>query len=177
MGYSPYGTVPCATLGLSQGVALRAGTNYNGWMLPAVRLSQVAVETVSKDLGRIRSFVRMESPALMTACRQYGLPIELAEACSGLLASVVDDLIAIGQLRRTDFERSKRKERILAAAEEPYASALRLAMACSPINGRAAVAHWDAICEKHELGKLAFLLGMPTELAYKYGRKLERRGL
>lgn len=143
--------------------------------LPAVRLSQVAVETACNGQERIRALVRTQSPALTTACRQAGLPIELAELCGGLLASVVDDLVTIGRLRRTDFERTKRKQRVLAATEEPAASALRLAMASSPINGRAAVSHWDAICEKWELGKLAWLLGVETETAYKYGKKVEKR--
>lgn len=99
----------------------------------------------------------------------------MAELCGGLLASVVDDLVAIGNLRRTDFERSKRKQRILASTEEPAASALRCAMAASPINGRAAVAHWDAICEQYEVGKLAWLLGVDTETAYTYGRRVEKK--
>lgn len=99
----------------------------------------------------------------------------MAELCGGLLASVVDDLVAVSKLSKTDFERTKRKQRILAAADEPAASALRIAMAASPLNGRAAVAHWDAICEKHETGKLAWLLGMDTETAYKYGKKIEKR--
>jgi hypothetical protein len=117
----------------------------------------------------------MQSPTLTTACRQAGLPIELAELCAGVLASVIEDLIAVGGMKKTDFERTKRKQRVLAAASEPTASALRIAMAASPINGHAAIAHWDAICDKHELGKLAWLLGSDTETAYKYGRKLERR--
>jgi len=94
----------------------------------------------------------VNSPTLTTACRQAGLPIELAELCGGLLASVVDDLVTIGRLPRLDFERTKRKQRVLAAADEPAASALRLAIVASPVNGRAAVAHWDAICEGFELG-------------------------
>ena len=48
-------------------------------------------------------------------------------------------------------------------------------MAASPLNGRAAVAHWDAIAEAHEVGKLAWLLGMQTETAYSYGKKFEKR--
>lgn len=119
--------------------------------------------------------VRIASPALTMACRQAGMSMELAELCGGLLASVVDDLVTIGRLRRTDFERSKRMERVLASTDEPAASALRIAMAASPINGRAAARHWDAICEKHELGKLAWLLGMQTETAYRYGKKIEKR--
>jgi hypothetical protein len=139
------------------------------------RLSQVAVRTAYEQAERIRPLVRMQSAVLTTACRQAGLPMELAELCGGLLASVVEDLIIIGNLRRTDFERSKRKQRVLAAADDPAASALRLAMAASPINGRAAVAHWDAICEGWEVGKLAWLLGMDTETGYGYGKRLERR--
>lgn len=145
-----------------------------GTSLPAVRLSQVAVETACKGQERIRLLVRMNSPAVTAHCRQAGLSLELAELCGGLLASVVDDLVAIGQLRRQDFERSKRMDRVLAVAEEPAASALRIAIAASPINGRACVRHWDAICEKHELGKLAWLLGMETETAYKYGKRISK---
>jgi hypothetical protein len=141
----------------------------------AVRIPQTAMETANTHRQRITTLVRIASPALTMACRQAGMSMELAELCGGLLASVVDDLVAIGRLRRTDFERSKRMERVLASTDEPAASALRIAMAASPINGRAAARHWDAICEKHELGKLAWLLGMQTETAYKYGRKMERR--
>lgn len=143
--------------------------------LPAVRLSQHAVETAYTQSERIRPFVRMQSAALTTHCRQAGLPIELAELCGGLLASVVEDLIAVSRMPRTDFERTKRKQRVLAATEEPACSALRLAMACSPINGRAAVAHWDAICDKWEIGKLAWLLGMDTDTSWRYGKKIEKR--
>lgn len=139
------------------------------------RLPQTAVQTVNQHSVRINTLVRMRSPTLTTACRQAGLPIELAELCGGLLASVVDDLVAIGKLPRTDFERTKRKQRVLAAADEPAASALRIAIAASPVNGRAAVAHWDAICEGYELGKLAWLLGMDTETSYGYGRRMEKR--
>lgn len=144
-------------------------------MLPSVRMSQICVRTAFTEAERIRPLVRMKSPALTTACRQAGLPIELAEICGGLLASVVDDLVAIGKLRRTDFERSKRKQRILATTEEPALSALRCAIAASPVNGQAAVAHWDAICEKWELGKFAWLLGVDTETAWRYARKMEKR--
>lgn len=42
---------------------------------------------------------------------------------------------------------------------------------------------WDTIafiasmvCEKSEVGKMAWLLGMQTETAYKYSKKLEKRG-
>lgn len=143
--------------------------------LPAMRLSQVAVETAVKQADSIRPLVRIASPALTTDCRRAGMPIELAELCGGLLASVVDDLIAIGSLRRTDFERTKRKQRILAAAQEPARSAMRIACAASPVNGRAAVEHWDTICEQHETGKLAWLLGVDTETAYRYGKQMERR--
>lgn len=143
--------------------------------LPAIRLSQYAVETASQGRQRITALVRIKSAALTTQCRQAGLPLELAELCGGLLASVVDDLVAIGNLRKTDFERSKRMDRVLAVTQEPAVSALRVAMAASPINGRACVRHWDAVCEKHELGKLAWLLGIETETAYRYGKKVEKR--
>lgn len=147
----------------------------NALTVTSPRLSQVYVQTTVRHADSIRRLVRMESVAVMTACRQAGMSLELAALCSGLLASVVDDLIAIGNLRRTDFERTKRKQRVLAAADEPAASALRLAIVASPINGRAAVAHWDAICEGFELGKLAWLLGMDTETSGGYARRLERR--
>ena len=145
--------------------------------LALTRLPHIAVQTVDRHQDRIRLAVRMKSPTLTTACRQAGLPIELAEICGGLLASVVDDLVTIGRLPRSDFERTKRKQRVLAAADEPAASALRLAIAASPVNGRAAVAHWDAICEGFELGKLAWLLGMDTETSWGYGRRMEKRRL
>lgn len=138
------------------------------------RLSQVAAEAAFKHLQRIAPLARIKSPVLTTACRQAGLPLELAELCGGLLASVVDDLVNIGNLRRSDFERTKRKERVLAATEEPAASALRLAIAASPINGRAAVSHWDVICEGYELGKMAWLLGVDTETSRMYGKRMER---
>ena len=140
-----------------------------------VRLPQVAVQTVDRYQDRIRMSVRIESPTLTTHCRQAGLPLELAELCGGLLASVIEDLAAIGEMRRTDIMRTKRKQRVLAAADEPAASALRLAIAASPINGRAAVAHWDAICEGYELGKLAWLLGLDTETSWGYGRRRQKR--
>jgi len=143
--------------------------------LPAVRLGQHAVETVNARTDSIRTHVRVSSPTLTLACRQAGLPMELAELCGGLLASVVDDLVTIGKLPRADFERTKRKQRVLAAAEEPALSALRIAIAASPVNGRAAVAHWDAICDKWELGKFAWLLGVDTETSWRYGRKMEQR--
>lgn len=141
----------------------------------STRLSQVAVQTAAANADSIGKHVRLQSLTLTTACRKAGLPIELAELCGGLLASVVDDLVTIGRLPRTDFERTKRKQRVLAAADEPAASALRLAMAASPVNGRAAVAHWDAICEGFELGKLAWLLGMDTETSFGYGRRVRNR--
>lgn len=143
--------------------------------LPVARLSQHSVNMANLHQERIRLLVRVNSTTLTTACRQHGLPVELAEICAGLLASVVDDLIAVSRMSKSDFERTKRKERILAAADEPAASALRIAMACSPINGRAAVSHWDAICEKHEIGKLAWLLGMDTDTSWRYGKKIEKR--
>lgn len=144
--------------------------------LPAVRLSQFSVEQTARYAARIRPLARIVSPSLTTACRQAGLPMELAELCGGLLASLVDDLIAASALPRTDFERSKRMERILATTEEPTVSALRLAMAASPTNGRACARHWDAICDKTEVGKLAWLLGLDTDTAYKYSKKVEKRG-
>jgi len=99
----------------------------------------------------------------------------MAELCGGLLASIVDDLVTVSRLDRTDFERAKRMERVLACTEEPAVSALRCAMAASPINGRACARHWDAICDKGEVGKLAWLLGMDTDSAYKYSKKVEKR--
>lgn len=99
----------------------------------------------------------------------------MAQMCGGLLASVIDDLVTVSRLPRTDFERTKRKERILSVTDEPAVSALRIAIAASPINGRAAVAHWDAICEKYEVGKLAWLLGMDTDTAYKYGKHILKK--
>jgi hypothetical protein len=103
------------------------------------------------------------------------LPIDLAELCGGLLASVVDDLVTVSRLPKADFERSKRMERILSATEEPVISGLRIAMAASPTNGRACVRHWDAICDKGERGKLAWLLGMDTDTAWRYGQKIFKR--
>lgn len=145
--------------------------------LAPIRLPHVAVQTVSAHSDSLARLVRKRSPTLTTACRQAGLPIELAEICAGILASVVDDLVAIGNLRRTDFDRTKRKQRVLAAADEPSASALRLAITASPINGLAAVAHWDAICEGYELGKLAWLLGVETETASGYARRVRDKDL
>lgn len=147
-------------------------------MLPAIiapRLSQIAATTAYRHQEAIRSLVRMQSDTLATQCRQAGLPIELAELCGGLLASVIDDLQQIGLLRRTDFNRTKRKERVLSCTEQPAVSALMLAMSASPINGRAAAAHWDAICETYEVGKFAWLLRMDTDTAYMYGRRVERQ--
>lgn len=144
--------------------------------LPAVRLPQIAMETAIRHADRIRPFARTPSAVLTLACRQAGMPIELAELCSGVMAGVVDDLVTVSRLPKADFERSKRMERILAATEEPAVSALRLAMAASPINGRAVARHWDAICDKPEIGKLAWLLGLQTDTAYKYSKKVEKRG-
>jgi len=143
-------------------------------MLPAIRLSQHAVEQTARQASRIRALVRITSPAMTTACRQAGLPIELAELCGGLLASVVDDLVTASQLDKTDFERAKRMERVLAATQEPAIHALRIAMMAAPTNGRACARHWDAICDKGESGKLAWLLGMDTDNAHKYGKKVEK---
>jgi hypothetical protein len=66
-------------------------------------------------------------------------------------------------------------QRVLAAADEPACYALKLAIAASPVNGRAAVAHWDMVCPKWEIGKLAWQLGMQTDAARKYSRKVEKR--
>ena len=120
---------------------------------------------------RIRKLVRMKSDTLTTQCRQAGLPIELAELCGGLLASVVDDLVAASKLRRSDFERAKRLERVVAATNEPAVFALRIAMAASPTNGRAVLRHWDQLCEHEERGMLAWLVGMRTDAAEKYSRR------
>ncbi len=139
------------------------------------RLPQYAVEQTAIHAQRIRPLVRVESTALTTACRQAGLPIDLAELCGGLLASVADDLQSAGTLPRTSLERSKRLARVLMAAEEPAASALRCAMAASRINGEACVRHWDVVCEPREVGRLAWLLGMDTDAAHRYARKLEKR--
>lgn len=139
------------------------------------RISSYGVAKVNEGLERIRPLCRVSSPLLVTACRQVGLPIDVALVAAGLLASVVDDLITVSKLPKHDFERSKRLERILAATEEPAASALRLAMAASPTNGRAAARHWDAICDKGERGKLAWLLGMQTDAAYNYSKKVLKR--
>jgi len=144
--------------------------------LPVNRLSQYAVETVAANTAAIRKFARVSSPALIAACTQRGLSLYHAELCAGVLASVVDDLIAVSRLPRNDFERTKRKQRVLEAAQEPIMSALRCAIAASPVNGRAAIEHWDVVCEKHEIGKLAWLLGVQTENGYKYSKKAEKRG-
>ncbi len=143
--------------------------------LPAIRLSQHYVTLAANHVQRIRPLVRLQSAVLTTACRQAGLPIELAELCGGLLASVADDLHAASELPRSSLERSKRLERVLAACEEPNASALRIAIAASPTNGRACVRHWDAICDKHERGRVAWLLGVDTDAAYAYGKKVGKR--
>lgn len=144
-------------------------------MLPVVRLSQFHMETACKHVERIRPLARIASPALTTACRQAGMPLDLAHLCGGLLASMVDDLDAISRLPKTAFERAKRMERVLEATSEPAASALRLAMAASPVNGRACARHWDAICDQDERGKLAWMLGMDTDTAWRYGKKIEKR--
>jgi len=101
--------------------------------------------------------------------------MELAELCGGLLASVVDDLVTASQLDKTDFERAKRMGRVLAACEEPAVSALRIACAASPTNGRACARHWDALCERSERGMFAWLLGMDTDNAHRYGKKVLKR--
>lgn len=139
--------------------------------LPAMRLPQWALEQTATHAPEIRRLVRMQSPTLTTACRQHGMPMELAELCGGLLASVVDDLVTASKLRRADFERAKRLERVIEATNEPAIFALRIAMAASPTNGRACVRHWDAICDKPERGMLAWLVGIRTDAADKYSRK------
>lgn len=149
-------------------------------MLPAaVPIGQHYVTQALNGLADISKQVRVRSDTLTTACRQRGLPMELAEVCAGLLATVCDDLIAVGSMSPKDFERSKRLERILAACDEPAASALRLAVAASPVNGRAAVRHWDAVCDKPEVGLMAWCIGLDTDTARMYGRrrqKLEEQG-
>lgn len=152
----------------------RTGMQSN---LPALRLPQLSMETAVRAAESIRPLVRIDSPTLTTACRQAGMSLELAQLCGGLLASVIEDLVAIGHLARTDFERTRRLQRVLVAAEEPARSALRIAVAASPVNGRAAVAHYDMVCSKPERGKLAWLLGLDTEAAYKYGKQHERRAV
>ncbi len=130
-------------------------------MLPAVRLSQYAVETTARQAERIRPLVRITSTALTTACRQAGLPLDIAELCGGLLASVVDDLVAASTLPRSDFERAKRMERVLAATEEPaiFAPAFGYGCVTDERTGlRAALG--IAICDKGESGKFAWLLGL-----------------
>ena len=139
------------------------------------RLPQWSVNQAVAYKAQIRPLARVESLTLTTACRQAGLPLDLAELCAGLLASVFEDLMTVGRLPRTDIERSKRMERILSACQEPASHALKLAIACSPINGKAAVRHWDAVCEKSEIGKMAWLLGMQTDNAYRYSKKVEKR--
>jgi hypothetical protein len=143
---------------------------------PVLRPHEKNLNTVRGYLDQIKSYARLVSPMLTEACKEAGLNSPVADVCAGVLASVIEDLIAVSRLNRSDFERTKRKERVLAAAQEPVASALRLAIAASPVNGRAAVAHWDVVCEHHEVGKLAWLLGMPTETAKKYSVKYGRRG-
>ena len=143
--------------------------------LPAItRPSQYAVEQAVASAPAIKRLVRMTSPTLTTACRQAGLPIELAELCGGLLASVVDDLVTASKLRRSDFERAKRMERVLEAAQEPQLFALRVAMAASPTNGRAVLRHWDQLCEYEERGMLAWLVGINTDSAQKYSRRIAK---
>lgn len=143
--------------------------------LQPYRLSTTAVEAVERHTAAISRLVRTHSQVLTNACEAAGMSATLAKLCGGLLASVIEDLIAISRLPRTDFERTKRKQRVLDAAEEPAVHALRLAMAASPTNGRAAAAHWDTICEGYEVGKLAWLLGMDTETSWGYGKRIRKR--
>lgn len=139
------------------------------------RLPQYAVQTLVRHQYDIRPLCRVESTTLTTQCRQAGLPIELAELCASLLASVTDDLVAISTMPKNRIERSKRMERVLMACQEPAASALRVAIAASPLNGKACVRHWDVVCDKREIGKMAWLLNMPTDAAYQYSRQIEKR--
>jgi hypothetical protein len=139
--------------------------------LTVTRPPQYAVEQAALHADRIRMHVRIQSPAMTTACRQAGLPLELAEMCGGLLASVVDDLVTASKLRRSDFERAKRMERVIEATQEPALFALRIAMAASPTNGRAILRHWDQLCEHEERGMLAWLVGMRTDSAQKYSQR------
>jgi hypothetical protein len=148
---------------------MRSGTKMS--TLPAVRPPQYAVEQAAIHAAAIAGRVRIKSDTLTTACRQAGLPLELAELCGGLLASVVDDLVAASKLRRSDFERAKRMERVLEATNEPQVFALRCAMAASPTNGRAVLRHWDQLCEHEERGMLAWLVGMRTDASEKYSRR------
>lgn len=142
--------------------------------IPTTRLPQFAVEQACAHAERIRPFARIASPLMTTACRQAGLPIGLAELCGAVLASLVDDLVTASKLPRTNFERAKRLERVIACTQEPIVNALRIAMAASPINGRACARHWDAICDKAERGRLAWLLGLETDNAQRYSRKIEK---
>lgn len=157
-------------------VGKSASTYGMNMLVERPRLPQWSVTQAMTNLAGIRPLARLESLTLTTACRQAGLPLELAEVCAGLLASVFDDLMVVGRLPKTDIERSKRLERVLSACHEPASHALKIAIACSPINGKAAVRHWDAICDKSEVGKMAWLLGMQTDNAYKYSKKIEKRG-
>lgn len=141
--------------------------------LPVMRLSQHHVITTASHAVRLRKLVRVRSDALTTHCRQAGMSLELAEICAGLLASVVDDLVTASKLRRNDFERTKCLERVVAACQEPAASALRCAIAASPVNGCAAVAHWDKLCEPHDVGRVAWLLGMQSLMASRYAKRQE----
>ncbi len=88
--------------------------------------------------------------------------------------AVVDDLVTASNLRRNDFERTKRLERVIAACHEPAGAALRIAMAASPINGRAAIAHWDKVCEQDDIGRMAWLLGADSAASVRYGKKFEK---
>jgi hypothetical protein len=138
------------------------------------RPAAYVLEQIGKHANEIRLAVRIKSRLLTAACENVGLSAVHAELCGGVLASVVDDLIAVGKLGRTDYERTKRKQRILATAVEPVCFALKAAIVASPVNGRAAVEHWDVICEQYEIGKFAWLLGVPTEMAWRYSRRMEK---
>jgi hypothetical protein len=140
----------------------------------AVRLSGWYLKQAAEHETEIRRLVRVESKRLTTACNHAGMPAELAATIGGLLASVLDDLHAASNMRRTDLGRTIRLERVLEACREPYAHALRIAIACSPVNGRAAVAHWDVVCPDRK-GELAWLLGMYTPNAEKFAKRVDKR--
>jgi len=103
------------------------------------------------------------------------LPIELAELCGGLLASVVDDLVTIGRLPRLDFERTKRKQRVLRLLTSPQ----RRRYGWLSLRRRSMGARlWRTgtlFVRASSWAKLAWLLGMDTETSWGYGRRQEKR--
>ena len=52
------------------------------------------------------------------------------------------------------------------------ALAMNSACAASPLNGRAAIAHWDRICENDDIGRMAWLLNADTLQAQRYGKRM-----